>query len=332
MPNQFNMLNQTASRKPARIRAIPPDYSIPPTIEQVERISEWLSLAGCRVVRPLVIRDTYSRERPPKKLVTIAILDTETTGLDVTRDKVIELGMVLVEVCPKTGQAYRVVKTYSALEDPEFHIPDEATRVNKITDQMVSGLRFDDAEVEQIASSVSLVISHNAAFDRPFVEERFPFFANKPWACSFAQVPWAEEGIGGRKLQYLAYHYGFDYNGHRATTDCHALLEVLQKPLRLTGTLVMRSVLEKAFRTDVRVSVLEAPFAAKDVLKANGFRWLANRRVWCKSVDADMLPEESGWLAANVYSGQPFKLEQEEMTAMNRFSSRRGPLEIVSYA
>ena len=162
----------------------------------------------------------------------MAILDTETTGTNFGRDKIIELGMVLVEVCPETGQAYRIVTVFDELEDPGMPIPEESTRIHHISNEMVSGKRINDAEVEALIAGVSLVVAHNAGFDRLFVEERFPIFATKAWACSFIQIPWSEEGIGSAKLEFLAYRCGFHFTGHRATTDCHALLEVLQHPLQ----------------------------------------------------------------------------------------------------
>ena len=41
-----------------------------------------------------------------------------------------------------------------------------------------------------------LVIAHNAAFDRPFLERRLPIFAEKHWACSRFDVDWKASGIG----------------------------------------------------------------------------------------------------------------------------------------
>ena len=38
-------------------------------------------------------------------------------------------------------------------------------------------------------------------------------------------------GLGSAKLDYLAYRYGFFFEGHRAEIDCRALLEVLRRPV-----------------------------------------------------------------------------------------------------
>ena len=71
------------------------DLSQAPTSEQLIRITEWLAGADYRVIRPMTIRTAYCTENPPEKLITVAILDTETTGTNPTHDKIIELGMLL---------------------------------------------------------------------------------------------------------------------------------------------------------------------------------------------------------------------------------------------
>jgi DNA polymerase-3 subunit epsilon len=307
------------------------DLSQDPQPEQVALVTDWLARGSYRVIRPLKIRTSFSNSQPPEKLITVAILDTETTGTTFGRDKIIELGMVLVELCPDTGQAYRIVQVFDELEDPGMPIPEESTRVHHISDEMVAGKRINDREVEALISGVSLVVAHNAGFDRLFVEERFPIFATKAWACSFMQIPWSEEGIGSAKLEFLAYSCGFHFTGHRATTDCHALLEVLQHPLPTSGTRAMQILLKNARTSDLKVSALASPFESKDALKERAYRWNADKKTWAKSIPKQGLDEEVAWLKNFVYAGKSFRLELEKMTFMNRFSNRPGPLEIVKY-
>jgi DNA polymerase-3 subunit epsilon len=308
------------------------DYSIEPSPQQVTRVSDWLALGDYRVIRPLPLRTAYSDEPPPAKLITVAILDTETTGTNHARDRIIELGMVLVELCPETGQAYRVVRVFDELEDPGMPIPEESTRIHHITDEMVSGKRISDDEVESLLAGVSLVIAHNAGFDRVFVEERFPIFATKAWACSWAQIPWSDQGIGSSKLEFLAYFYGFHFTGHRASNDCLALLEVLQQPLPSSGAKVMQLLLQNARVSDIKVSALGSPFDSKDALKERAYRWNAEKKVWSRSVPKQFLDDEVAWLRNSVYGGKDFRLELEKMTVMNRFSNRPGPIEVVKYS
>jgi DNA polymerase-3 subunit epsilon len=307
------------------------DLNQAPDAKNLNDVIDWLSQANYRVVRPLEIRAKFSENTVPEKLITVAILDTETTGTNPAKDKIIELGIVFVEVCPQTGQAYRVTKVFNELEDPGMPIPEESTRIHHITDEMVAGKRIDDAEVASLISGVSLVVAHNASFDRVFVETRFPMFATKAWACSFRQIPWSEEGISSGKLEFLAYHCGFHYTGHRASTDCYALLEVLQHPLPTSGNLAMSTLLQNARLAEIRISALGSPFESKDVLKERTYRWNPDKKVWAKSVPQTALDDEVAWLGQSVYAGKGFRLEFEKMTAMNRFSNRPGQTEVIKY-
>jgi DNA polymerase-3 subunit epsilon len=119
----------------------------------------------------------------------------------------------------------------------------------------------------------NLVIAHNAAFDRPFLERRFPVFVDKPWACSKGQVPWAEEGLGSVKLDYLLSQFGFFYDGHRATSDCRAVLYLLSLKLPRSGQAIFPLLLGNARQRVIRIWAHEAPFECKDLLKQRGYCW-----------------------------------------------------------
>jgi DNA polymerase-3 subunit epsilon len=302
-----------------------------PTPEELEALLAQLTSLGYRFTRPFTSRESYSYFPAPEKLVRAVILDTETTGTDYVKDRIIELGMVMFEYCPITGQAYRVIETFNQLEDPGFPIPAGATKVHHITNEMVKGARIEDNRVKAFIADASIIIAHNAKFDRTFVEARFPFFESKPWACSWSQLPWAEEGLGGSKLEFLAYRYGFHFDGHRASNDCHALLELLQQNLPESGVKAMLRLLENARAKDIKVSALNSPFDTKDALKERGYRWDGERKTWAKAIPSSLLDQEVEWLRSAVYGGRSFQLELEKLDAFNRFSLRKGDVEFVRF-
>ena len=285
---------------------------------------------GYRFTYPIPERLHYSNESPPEKLIKAIILDTETTGFNQVTDKIIELGMIAFEFCPLTGQAYRVLGTFNQLEDPGFPIPPESTKVHHITDEMVKGQSFNEVEVESFISEAILVIAHNANFDRPFVESRFPIFQKKSWACSLNQISWKEEGFGSASQEFLAYRFGFHYEGHRASTDCRALLEILQQPMPESDTLVLRKLIDSLRKKEIKISPLASPFDSKDLLKERGYRWNPEVKLWSAIIALISLENEVKWLKVAVYGGRSFQLEQESMTALNRFSARKGVVDIVS--
>jgi DNA polymerase-3 subunit epsilon len=259
-----------------------------------------------------------------------AIVDTETTGTDPLVDKVIELAIVVFEYCPATGAVGRVLGSYDGLEDPGMPIPPSSTAIHGITDAMVAGRTIDDAAVAALLEGVGVVIAHNAAFDWKFLETRLPVFASLPWACSWQEVPWKEAGIESSKLEYLAYRYGFFYDGHRAEVDCLALLEVLRRPFGESGTTALKLLLESARTPSYRLWANNSPFESKDVLRKRGYWWDAPRRCWYVDLKSrDGLEAELAWLRDNVFGGKSVALDFDEFDAKLRYSGRDGRREKV---
>ncbi len=298
---------------------------------ELDLVLEWLKSQDYRVTRPFSPRAFYYDETPPAKLLKAAILDTETTGINLATDKLIELGIVIVEYCPDTGQVYRVLDTYKELEDPGMPIPPESTKIHGITDEMVIGKKIIDADVEALMGDISLIIAHNAAFDRGVVEARFPFFQEKAWGCSFAQMPWKSEGISSAALEFIAYRLGFHFSGHRASVDCHALLEVLQSDLPISGVKAFKILLDAARTPNLKLWALLTPFDTKDILRERGYRWDSERRTWHRTISIEDLAKEVEWLRSEVYENRAFQLKQETLDAYNRFSVRHGVSEIANY-
>ena len=120
-----------------------------------------------RVLRRLVPR---ALSKPPVEDFKMGILlDFETTGLDTTKDEVIELGMVKFSYSGR-GEVTAVVDTFSSFNQPSKSIPSEVTALTGITNEMVSGQRIDPDAVSSFVSNSDFVIAHNANFDRKFAE------------------------------------------------------------------------------------------------------------------------------------------------------------------
>jgi DNA polymerase-3 subunit epsilon len=218
-----------------------------------------------------------------------------------------------------------VLDTYDGLEDPGIPIPPASTAIHGITDAMVAGQRIDDARVAGLLQTVGLVIAHNAGFDRKFLEPRLPVFATLPWGCSWLEVPWSDAGIASSKLEYLAYRYGFFYDGHRAEADCRALLEVLSQPFGETGGTALKVLLDSARAPSFRLWANNSPFETKDVLRKRGYWWDATRRCWsCEVRSQARVQEELAWLRDAVYAGKSVAIEQDEFDAKSRYSGREG--------
>ncbi len=277
-----------------------------------------------RIIKRYTPVKSYCEPNEATKRIGI-FLDTETTGLDPETDKVIELAMVPFEF-DAAGNIYRLLPEYNGLNDPGMPIPEIAQQITGITDEMVAGQSLDFDAVKKLLSEAAIVIAHNARFDRPFCEGILDEFKDISWACSIADVNWNEEGIEGVKLEFLAYKYGFFFEGHRATIDCQAGIEILSRPLPASGELVLKRLLEHARVTTVRLWAEGAPFEKKDDLKKRSYRWSSGeggkRKAWYKDLQEDQLEEEMRYLNEFIYSREITELPTDRFTAMQRYSSR----------
>lgn len=268
----------------------------------------------------------FTRKAITTPLVGICI-DTETTGLNYASDKIIELGIVAFQYDPLTSGIIKIIDRYAGFEDPGVPLSPEITAITGITDEMVSGQAFDDAQVCRLAEQASLVIAHNAAFDRKFVEGRFPAFSKVPWGCSMTQIDWQAERISTRVLEYLLFKFGWFINAHRALDDAEGLLGILLENLPVTGTPVFKALLNRYDEVTAKISAVGAPFDKKDVLKQRGYRWndgsQGGVKSWWITVPGEKENDELSWLASKVYPcGHTEGVEISRFTALDRFSVR----------
>ena len=300
------------------------------SIEQMARLLE--QHADYRVLRRLVPCLDYGPSPhdagaavDASRVQHVLVLDTETTGLSHQADKIIELAMLLVPVDTATGRPFGPVDIFEGFEDPGLPIPAVAQEITGISDAMVQGQRLDDATVAAMVARADLIVAHNAGFDRPFVEARFPGFAAKPWACSFMDIAWKAAGAGSSKLSALANDQGWFYDAHRAQVDCHALLQVLSQPVGDNDTTGLSQLIHAAGQPSYKVRATGSPFETKDKLKSRGYRWDAEAKVWSCRVGSDaLLASELEWLTAEVYGHRRPQAEVEALDALTRYSIRSG--------
>ncbi len=309
------------------MQQVPPDRGVLAGDPDAESLAVALeSHPDYRVLRRLRPRLDWSSAQG-QAVCRIVVLDTETTGLDQTRDKIMELALLRVDVDVDSGMPVGLVQVYDGLEDPGMPIPKEVQDITGIDDSMVKGQRLDEDRVLAMLDGVDLVIAHNAGFDRPFVEARFPQARALAWACSFADISWKEQGRGSAKLESLARDLGWFYDAHRAEMDCHALLAVLATPLPKLAHTGLAHLMAQSGKPSYRLQATNAPFDAKDKLKARGYRWSAEQKVWHTRVgDGKALQTEFDWLKEHAYHQRSAVVQFEKLDALVRYSTRPGEM------
>lgn len=285
-----------------------------------EHLAQRLSqIPGYRVLRELSFAglvDELAPRSADKRIV--AIVDTETTGLDPTADRLVEIAIERLSV-DAGGRIIEMEHPRSWREDPRRPMPPRLTLLTGLTDADLAGCAFDDASILGLLGGADLIIAHNAAFDRPFVDFRFPSLQRRAWGCSLSQLDWLTLGFDGRSLGHLLLQAGWYFQGHRAEQDVHALATLLSSAAG-DGRTILSHLLERCDRPNFRIAADGAPFDSKDLLKGRGYRWDATRRHWWREIEGDDLDEEKGWLDHAVYGSVDGQPTVSRITASERFA------------
>lgn len=163
-----------------------------------------------------------------------AVLDVETTGLNHFFDKIIEIAIIHV----KNGE---VVDRFSQLIDPGKPIPNEASRINGITDFMVKGQPKIDEVIHEIHSRIisePLIVGYNVEFDLKFINVSLAEAGLSIPSVSYLDVldlvrQTLSRDLPNRKLETVKNHFGIENVSHRAISDCDVTLEVFKRCLKI---------------------------------------------------------------------------------------------------
>ena len=209
------------------------------------------------------------------------LLDTETNGLDPSRDRTIEVAVTLFDV--KHAQP---VASFASLIRGEAK--NEAQPTNGIPAEMLPEARESErvwSAVRWIMEPAQIIIAHNSEFDRQFTPD-----LGRPWVCSENDIVWPGRVRGG-SLVHLALSLGLGVShAHRAMSDVDILSRCLTRLAEMGHEL--EPILLYAMRPKAMFHSL-APYDAKDTVKAAGFRWDPDKKIWWRRMaieDAEKLP------------------------------------------
>ena len=167
----------------------------------------------------------------------LVVLDTETTGLEASKHKIIEVGCVEIVDREITGREYR------SYVNPQREMDPEATKVHGITTEQLQGEPVFSAIADDLLAFIDgdpLVI-HNAAFDMSFLRAEFAHSGKqfKNWDKGlkvFDSLQMARDQRPGQpnSLDHLLDHFGIKSSRghHGALLDAQLLAKVY---LALTG-------------------------------------------------------------------------------------------------
>ncbi len=159
---------------------------------------------------------------PRKKEIEI-VLDTETTGLDYTRERMVEFAAVRLE----NG---KIVDEYQTLINPNQHIRKSSIAIHGITQEMVEDAPTEEEAMPKILEFIGdyPIVAHNAIFDYSFLNEAKLRLTGEPFnnpridtQMMFKEIAPDLESHG---LEALTERFNVELNNHhRAMADTMGL-------------------------------------------------------------------------------------------------------------
>lgn len=164
----------------------------------------------------------------------IVYFDTETTGLNPKKDKIIELALYIVE-------DKHIMEKYDKFVNIGFELPEKIIDLTGITNEM---LRLEGVREEVLAndlfnrlSSKTLMVAHNTQFDLNFIYELLVrYYPKKTVDDLFGSMYWLDtltvfkdRKAYPHKLHHMVEYYDLgEFKFHRAIDDASVLPAALR--------------------------------------------------------------------------------------------------------
>lgn len=167
-------------------------------------------------------------------MLKFAVVDLETTGGHKDLNRIMEVGIVLMD-------GPDIVDTYHALVDPGHPITPFVRELTGISDEMVQGQPQFASIAEHVAELMDdrIFVAHNVQFDCKFMTtelKRCCIKFNPPRLCTVKLSRRVFPGLPSYSLHKLTESLGLpDFNHHRALDDTMAAAEILKLALAKVG-------------------------------------------------------------------------------------------------
>ncbi|MBE5735284.1 MAG: hypothetical protein E7361_02435 [Clostridiales bacterium] len=170
--------------------------------------------------------DTYLMDN------TVVVFDLETTGLNVNECEIIEIGAVKMV-------AGQIVETFDTLIKPKEPIPEDATKVNNITNEMVANCMSIDQVFPDFYKFIdgAVIVAYNIEYDYNVLKaygDRNGYVISNRQVDALKLAKRALPQYKSHKLGKVVKVLGIQLdNAHRALFDTIATAEVLKSCLNM---------------------------------------------------------------------------------------------------
>lgn len=221
----------------------------------------------------------------------VAGFDVETTGLDVTKDHIVQVALALW--C--TERHKPLFKWEALIHWPDLEMPAEAQAVHGMDAEHLAAFGRDPKPIFAFTSAtlggpdIDAIIAHNGnIYDRLIYENNCKLVGEQPaeklWIDTSCDVPFPE-AITTRKLSYLAAEHNFlNPFPHDAMSDVMTMLKVADR-------YDWNTIFEYAKSPSVTLRAMVS-FDQKELAKKRSYRWNGDSKTWTKRVKEFQAPAE----------------------------------------
>jgi DNA polymerase-3 subunit epsilon len=197
--------------------------------------------------------------------LNLLIVDTETSGVDPTRDHVVEVAAVLFSV-----RWASVIRAFSTILPAESNAAEPINRIpaGLLRDQIDSGNVW--GEIAGMASHACAFVAHSAQFDKSFFQPQVAGLL--PWICTLNDVDWPRNSES-RSLVAICLEHGLGIShAHRALTDCFLITRLFERVAEREGPDGLQAMIERAMRPKTRIVAIGSR-EQNELFKKHKFRW-----------------------------------------------------------
>lgn len=213
----------------------------------------------------------------------ICILDTETTGLEIANNHIIEIAAILYDIELRTI----ICQANCLLPAPH----NNAFEINKINPEILKSIP-DKVEfhalhlIESILTEADAIVAHNAEFDKKWIEQINSLYSisiHKKWICTKNDVVWPIRKGSSLSLVNICVDLGVPIlNTHRALDDCNLLRMAIEKNSDVLYFLDSSGI--------GRVNcIAHINYEQRQLAKDHGFIWDNVKKVWHAKMSVDEL-------------------------------------------
>lgn len=166
------------------------------------------------------------------RISSFVVVDTETTGLSASTDRICQLSAILFV----DGEPVKAFDTYV---NPKKKMPQEATQVNGITDDML----IDAPTIDEVAPSFlefigdRPIVGYNIMFDLKFLYcSGIDVFQKRKFYDAYQLTRKVYQGLVNYQLSTVSEYIGIFCDAHNSLSDCWATGHVFLRTVeRIVG-------------------------------------------------------------------------------------------------